>query len=294
MLNDMKNMKTSAKIATVISLTLGGLILLGGLLFSAVAWPLLHAYVESAPVLEEATLLPENEGGPVILQGSITAPTPVREPFFGLAFDSPIVRYSVSEYRYFVKEGRFTSASGSWGWEHVDDLTLTVPAHIGEFELDDRLVAAIPLPVTATPADVVGTPTAPYYATDEGAFSSVDITGALFSQGLAQGKAFEGTLCYSYELPRPGETYTVLGIQRDGRLIPIRALASRSLRLGTLSAEELADDLTDSFWLASLLAVILSVPFLYIGFWNIHQQNLAQKASDTAPEKPPRKKKRGD
>ncbi len=216
-------------------------------------------------VLDEPILLPENEGKVVIVRGTVTVKTPIVEPIFGFSFDSPVVEVVTETYTYSKNTNRYTPGVGNWQWTRTSTQTLRTTAFIGELALDEALAARIPTDGYATAEDVWGQipPACHVLPGEEIAYFS---TEDLSDISQANGSLYGGTVRHIYALPRANETYTVIGVQQGGQLTYLEDIAGFSLRLGTLSAEEMADSLRSSQWTVFWLTIPAACIFLLMAF----------------------------
>lgn len=100
--------------------------------------------IEDAVYVEDAQVLPENEGKRVIVAGAVEVVAGAADEQVGISFASPVVRRSVEELVY----------SDEWVWRGVSswstgggltDATLVGGVRLGGFELDEHLATTLPI-----------------------------------------------------------------------------------------------------------------------------------------------------
>lgn len=99
------------------------------------------AALKNAVYLENAKILPENEGKVVILKGSLTLLEKARDPKFGLIFDSPYVCRYGEEYKNQGKDGKVDMR---WVINHSLDATLFGKVRLGDFILENAFLTNLP------------------------------------------------------------------------------------------------------------------------------------------------------
>lgn len=101
--------------------------------------------IEDSTYVDDAQVLPENEGKRVIIAGRVEADSRVTDPDMGFTFPSPVAMRTVERLKY-------SSAIG-WKWETIYEesttsdfkgATFAESATLGEFTLDPALVQRLP------------------------------------------------------------------------------------------------------------------------------------------------------
>ncbi len=259
--------KKSTIIRHTIFLILAMTSLLVGIL-SVTVKPKAVRLIESAIVLDEPILLPENEGEIVIIEGIMTVNASLQEPVFGFCFDVPVVRMTAEQYTYKKNHNRYTPGTGRWEWVFDSEQACTTPAFIGEFELDSALLSQIPTPVSVTHKDVEGQFPSLFFTTEDRGkdyFSTSNISDA----SQTNGTLYEGSRRYSYAIPRSGAIYTVIGVQENGCLTVIEDIGEASLEVGAVGAEGMIDGVRFFKWSVLMVALPMTALFLCCGFWRI-------------------------
>ena len=199
-----------------------------------------RAALEAAVYLEEAVVLPENEGKLVIIHGEPEMLAPAYDEELKLTINS------IHAYRYkeTYKQTGFTDDERKWEWVSSGQETLTGQAKIGEFELDANILSAFPAEsdyVDFDPAEtkdyvltyksiatgeVCVLPDGGYYADTNVTYIGDSFFNFLGAHSL--GERLEGKTAYRYKYynPEKNGVNTVIGIQQGKRLV-------RTDRVGT-------------------------------------------------------------
>lgn len=132
-------MKNTGKIGKLILMILGvGLVILSGRALLEI--PGKTKILEEAVWLEEAVVLPENEGKLVIIHGEVEMTKPVYDEELGLTLNTVSAYRCDEEYR----QTGFSSDERKWDWAPNGQKSLVGEAMIGEFELDDKILSVFP------------------------------------------------------------------------------------------------------------------------------------------------------
>lgn len=199
-----------------------------------------RAALEAAVYLEEAVVLPENEGKLVIIHGEPEMLAPAYDEELKLTINS------IHAYRYkeTYKQTGFTDDERKWEWVSSGQETLTGQAKIGEFELDANILSAFPAEsdyVDFDPAEtkdyvltyksiatgeVCVLPDGGYYADTNVTYIGDSFFNFLGAHSL--GERLEGKTAYRYKYynPEKNGVNTVIGIHQGKRLV-------RTDRVGT-------------------------------------------------------------
>ena len=100
--------------------------------------------IEDATYVEDAQVLPENEGARVVVAGTISVDGGAADESLGIAFDSPVARRAVDQLRYRDGWEWVGVSEGSTG-ANLTNATFVGKVTLGQFELDEGLVRALPL-----------------------------------------------------------------------------------------------------------------------------------------------------
>ncbi len=222
------------------------------------------AAVASIVVLDSPTLLPENEGKLVLVRGTYTVLKAAHDEDFGITFDAPLaVRIPES----FNKRGR---RSIRYDWEQIGEpVSLVGQVMLGELALDDPLLAMTP-PTLVVSELGDPLPDGLYTVTEDGvAYVSFDDIREVKGTRLASEiNAWRDYRRYSYELADPAATYTVVGIQKDGKLCLDEDMDDESVLLGLADPSDYLAAIRGEFWLTvSICTAILLVSsfFAFLG-----------------------------
>ena len=217
------------------------------------------AVLEKAVYLDEAMVLPENEGKLVIIHGVPEMINPVYDEELGLTIDA------IKAYRYkeTYKQTGFTDEEKKWEWVTGEHTSLTGQAKIGEFELDDEILIAFPAESDYTDFDaeevkdyvltyksvatgeVVVLPDGGYYADSKVVREGDSYINWLGAYAVAD--RLEGKTAYRYkfyDFDQHGE-HTVAGIQQ-GRLLVKDETVGALVREGVLTKDKVLSSNTNS------------------------------------------------
>ena len=197
-----------------------------------------QAALESAVYLDEAVVLPENEGKLVIIHGTPEMIAPVYDEELNLTINS------IKAYRYkeTYKQTGFTDKELKWEWVSGPQISLAGQARIGEFELDASLLIAFPAESDYTDFDPAETrdyvltykslatgevcvlPDGGYYADTNTTYVGDNYFNWLGANYVAE--RLEGKTAYRYKYYNPEKNgeHTVAGIQQGSRLVKDEAL----------------------------------------------------------------------
>lgn len=116
-------------------------LVLGYSLLTSTEFETQAAALKNAVYLENAKILPENEGKVVILKGSLTLLEEARDPKFGLIFDSPYVRRYGEEYKNQGKDGKIDMR---WVINNSLDGKFFGKVRLGDFILENAFLINLP------------------------------------------------------------------------------------------------------------------------------------------------------
>ena len=211
-----------------------------------------QAALESAVYLDEAVVLPENEGKLVIIHGTPEMIAPAYD------VELKITINSIKAYRYkeTYKQTGYTDEERQWEWVSGGQTSLVGEAKIGEFELDEGILIAFPAESDYTDFDaaevrdyvltyksvalgeVVVLPDGGYYAD-----TNVTYVGDSYISWLganAEAERLEGKTAYRYKYYNPDKNgeHTVVGVQQGSRLVKDESIGAM-VRNGVLTKEQM-------------------------------------------------------
>ena len=220
------------KIGKVILLVLGVVLITLGVK-SFVDLPGQNAVLEAAVYLDEAVILPENEGKMVIIHGKPEMTAPAYDAELKLTIDS------IKAYRYkeTYKQTGYTNEENKWEWVSGGQTSLVGEAKIGEFELDEGILIAFPAESDYTDFDakevsdyvltyksvatgeVVVLPDGGYYAETQTTYVGDSYFNWIGSNYVAEQLEGKAAYRYKYYNPEKNGEHTVIGIQQGSRLV---------------------------------------------------------------------------
>ena len=211
-----------------------------------------QAALESAVYLDEAVVLPENEGKLVIIHGTPEMIAPAYDAELKITINS------IKAYRYkeTYKQTGYTDEERKWEWVSGGQTSLVGEAKIGEFELDEGILIAFPAESDYTDFDaaevrdyvltyksvalgeVVVLPDGGYYAD-----TNVTYVGDSYISWLganAEAERLEGKIAYRYKYYNPDKNgeHTVVGVQQGSRLVKDESIGAM-VRNGVLTKEQM-------------------------------------------------------
>ncbi len=201
--------------------------------------------VASIVVLDAPTPLPENEGKLVLVQGTYTTQEYAYDELFGLTFDSPLAaRYKEC----FNKIGRRVVR---YDWEEMGDPVMCVgKATLGDFAVEGALLSVTPTELVALhygdalPDDV--------FTVTEGGLTYLsfdDIRPVTSTGNLSEISQWKDYRRYYYELADPAATYTVVGVQINGKLCLSEEMDDDSILVGTADKADFLSEIRKEFWM---------------------------------------------
>lgn len=220
------------KIGKVILLVLGA-VLIGLSVKSLMDIPGQQAALNAAVYLDEAVVLPENEGMLVIIHGTPEMIAPAYDAELKLTIDS------IKAYRYkeTYKQTGYTNEEKKWEWVSGGQTSLVGEAKIGEFELDEGILLAFPAESDYTDFDakevrdyvltyksvatgeVVVLPDGGYYAETQTTYVGDSYFNWIGSNYVAEQLEGKAAYRYKYYNPEKNGEHTVIGIQQGSRLV---------------------------------------------------------------------------
>lgn len=211
-----------------------------------------QAALESAVYLDEAVVLPENEGKLVIIHGTPEMIAPAYDAELKITINS------IKAYRYkeTYKQTGYTDEERKWEWVSGGQTSLVGEAKIGEFELDEGILIAFPAESDYTDFDaaevrdyvltyksvalgeVVVLPDGGYYAD-----TNVTYVGDSYISWLganAEAERLEGKTAYRYKYYNPDKNgeHTVVGVQQGSRLVKDESIGAM-VRNGVQTKEQM-------------------------------------------------------
>lgn len=237
--------------------------------------------IESAVVVSDGKVLPENEGKIVIVTGTLEAPLPFVDEETGVVIDTIVAWRYVEKAR--VEKGKDNEAD-TWTWDSVSDKALlggsgkviAPNVTLGEFAVSDELMQPVPTLKQReeySAADLAAGGWNEFR--DDGMTylyqldfmpdddSTVNYDGIFKDYATSQQKN-EGTLRLRYKVMEDNASldYTIIGLQKNGKLEEVAELDLTATISGHLTVEELlayadssaATAKTTSFIIAAVLA----------------------------------------
>ena len=265
------------KIGKIILLVLGvALIALG--VKGLMDIPGQKALLENAVYLDEAVVLPENDGKLVIIHGKPEMTSPVYDEELGLTLNT-IKAY---RYREVYKQTSFSTDEQKWEWVTNEQKSLTGEAKIGDFELDSPILIAFPTESHYTDFDTGETagyslfhansgssdlyvlPEGGYYA-DEMTLNGTD-NGWLTTMGFQTAADREGTTAYRYRYydPEMNGEHTVVGIQKGNRLVKDETLGP-VVKSGVLSKEQVLSANQGGIMGGAIIFMLIGAVLAFLG-----------------------------
>ena len=217
-----------------------GIVLIALGVKSFVDLPGQNAVLEAAVYLDEAVILPENEGKMVIIHGRPTMIAPAYDEELGLTLNT------IKAYRY-AEEYKLTSSEQleyKYGWVSKGQKSIVGKASIGEFALDEKTLIGLPADSDYEDFDMTETSAKGYEVskgkTTEGAWTdrwwvivggtyyydafeysgNLDIPHITREMNKEIAEEREGAKAYAYKVYTGTDAgVTVAGIQQGGTLV---------------------------------------------------------------------------
>jgi hypothetical protein len=237
--------------------------------------------IESAVVVSDSRVLPENEGKVVLVTGTLEAPLPFVDPETGVVIDSIVA------YRY-VEKARVVlgkdDEKDTWTWDATSELggsqKLIAPGvTIGEFAVAEELM--YPVPNLKQRDDYSASDLAEggwnefrdkglsyLYRMDYMPREGDEVYRDTFRKEYATSKQKnEGTLRLRYNVVEDGASmeYTIIGLQQDGKLEKVPGLDLISTVSGHLTPEEMLGYAESSNTTALITATVITLAFAIPG-----------------------------
>ena len=227
--------------------------------------------IEDAIYLDDAQVLPENEGKRVIVAGTVTVRETATDTDLGISLDSPLMRRKVEKLKYF-DEWQWSSVSDASVNESLTDANFVGKASIGQFELDEHLVRTLPASERDWDEDDLDAATIERlerqwnFVLDGGQLyisqappSVMDLDHLMYSE-------LEGSYRVRYRMWHPGQELkaTVVGIQRGNTLCYDPDLNASPAFEGVLTVDEMVKEngfgvLMGEIIFAGIPAIILTI-----------------------------------
>ena len=243
----------------------------------------------SAVYLDEAVVLPENEGKVVIIHGRPEMTEPARDEELGITINA------IKAYRYDEKYALTTkeNSNSRYDWVSRGQKSIAGDAMIGEFDLDEKTLAGFPADsdyedfdhaeisangyntsygktaegaVTDRLYVIVGGPEGEAYYYPPHEYSSTDGLRVfrVMNDNIADER--EGTMAYAYKVftGAVSEEVTVAGIQRGNELAAHEALGPVVLS-GVMTKEQLAKTEGAYLVIGSGVFLLLGLLLVFLG-----------------------------
>ena len=219
---------------------------------SLLRYPESAQYLDTAISLDQAVVLPENEGKLVLIHGTVSMTAPVHDEKYAVTLYAP----AVLRYDEVYKQTKTNQDQEEWDWVSNGQQKLTGGASLGEFDIDSAIIDSFPITdyYAAFDEDEI----AAYYLYSgphgETYLAAEEIeTGATSS--MIRGISAEGQEAWYYrycDLSSAGEM-TLIGIQSGNRLVKAKAVPAVSV--GVVAKEDLVSENSR----VSLMSAIVSL-----------------------------------
>ena len=237
-----------------------------------------QAALESAVYLDEAVVLPENEGKLVIIHGVPEMIAPAYDAELKLTIDS----IKACRYKETYKQTGYTDEEKKWEWVSGGQTSLVGEAKIGEFELDEGILIAFPAESDYTDFDakevrdyvltyksvatgeVVVLPDGGYYADTNVTYVGDSYFNWLGANYVAD--QLEGKTAYRYKYYNPDKNgeHTIAGIQQGSRLVKDETLGAM-VRNGVLTKEQMLSANKGGIIGGAVVFAVLGAVLVFLG-----------------------------
>ena len=270
---------------------IGGIILIVCALFTAFLGikaagntPGNQEIIKDAVYVADGKVLPENEGKVVIVNGTLDAPLPFVDEETGIELNSIVAYRRVEKAR--VELGS-DDEEDTWTWDSTiseNDLggskKLVAPGvTLGEFEVAEILMHPVPTFGELDEIYIAEEYDAEWYIfTDKGMdylyqleFMPLDDStvyyDSLFDDNLTSKQKNEGTLRVRYDVMEKGTNmdYTIIGLQKNGKLEEVAELDLIATVSGHLTPEEMLGYAKSSNTTALITATVITLAFAIPG-----------------------------
>lgn len=271
-------------IGKIILLVLGVVLIALGVK-SFVDLPGQNAVLEAAVYLDEAVILPENEGKLVIIHGQVEMTAPIFDETLELTLRTPKAYRYDEEYR----RTENTDEKTTWDWVSRGTETLVGGARLGGFELDEKILIAFPAESDYTDFDpeeasryslntsgpgqaVVHVMPRNTYYYDQASLSASS-GGLLANASYSVNTEREGTRASHYRFFDPAryDAVTVAGVQQGNRLMADETLGA-IVRSGVATKDALLSSNSTSLILGSAAILLLGGVCIFFGLRKKKQQ----------------------
>ena len=206
-----------------------------------------RAALEAAVYLEEAVVLPENEGKLVIIHGEPEMLAPAYDEELKLTINS------IHAYRYkeTYKQTGFTDDERKWEWDYVD----FDPAETKDYVLTYKSIAT---------GEVCVLPDGGYYADTNVTYIGDSFFNFLGAHSL--GERLEGKTAYRYKYynPEKNGVHTIAGVQQGNRLAKDENVGA-FVRDGVLPKEKVISANANSIIGGAAVFMLLGVVLIVLG-----------------------------
>ncbi len=240
--------------------------------------------IKDAVYVADGKVLPENEGKVVIVNGTLEAPLPFVDEETGIVLDSIVAYRRVEKARVVLgSDGK----DDTWSWDSTiseNDLggskKLVAPGvTIGEFEVAEILLQPVPTFAELTEFYIGEDYDVEWYIFEEKGLDylyqleympledGVVYYDSVLDDNLTSKQKNEGTLRVRYDVVEDGTSmdYTIIGLQKNGKLEEVEELDLIAAVSGHLTPEEMLGFAESSNTTALITAAVIALAFAIPG-----------------------------
>ena len=240
--------------------------------------------INDAVYVADGKVLPENEGKVVIVNGTLEAPLPFVDEETGIVLDSIVAYRRVEKARVVLgSDGK----EDTWSWDSTiseNDLggskKLVAPGvTIGEFEVAEILLQPVPTFAELTEFYIGEDYDVEWYIFEEKGLDylyqleympledGVVYYDSILDDNLTSEQKNEGTLRVRYDVVEDGTSmdYTIIGLQKNGKLEEVEELDLIATVSGHLTPEEMLGHAESSNTTALITAAVIALAFAIPG-----------------------------
>ena len=240
--------------------------------------------IKDAVYVADGKVLPENEGKVVIVNGTLEAPLPFVDEETGIVLDSIVA------YRHVEKARVVLGSDGkddTWSWDSTiseNDLggskKLAAPgATLGEFEVAEVLLQPVPTFAELSEFYIGEDYDVEWYIFEEKGLDylyqleympledGVVYYDSILDDNLTSKQKNEGTLRVRYDVVEEDTSmdYTIIGLQKNGKLEEVEELDLIAAVSGHLTPEEMLGHAESSNTTALITAAVIALAFAIPG-----------------------------
>ena len=240
--------------------------------------------IKDAVYVADGKVLPENEGKIVIVNGTLEAPLPFVDEETGIVLDSIVA------YRHVEKARVVLGSDGkkdTWSWDSTiseNDLggskKLVAPGvTLGEFEVSEMLMQPVATLGELNAFYIGEDYDVEWYIFEDNGMDylyqlefmpmedSTVYYDSVFDDNLTSKQKNEGTLRVRYDVVEDGTSmhYTIIGLQKNGKLEEVEELDLIAAVSGHLTPEEMLEHVESSAKTGTIGAIAVAVVLLGVG-----------------------------